>query len=178
MGGFSQTKSTSIRLARSTLSCPTPPPVPARSDYVIGRRSDTGQRRRGLLHRVVPARLRPRRRAWNRRGVATPALDVCVPRNRFRLDTECFRFEVALGLRTIRERMSSCAIATSHSAVLERGTAKLVRAHDLHTPPRKPLMLGVNPTDPSSVQRISDATSYSFNWDFRRSVGPITDWND
>jgi alpha-ketoglutarate-dependent taurine dioxygenase len=41
------------------------------------------------------------------------------------------------------------AIASPHSRALESSTAKQVRAHDLHTPSSKRLMLNANRTDPS-----------------------------
>ena len=56
----------------------------------------------------------------------------------------------------------ACPIATPHSEVLERGTAKQVRAHDLHTPHRKWLTLRVNRTDPSWGPRTTGGTSHSF----------------
>jgi hypothetical protein len=54
-------------------------------------------------------------------------------------------------IEDLRERRCEAMrpIATARSAVPERSTAKQVRAHDLHTPHRNQLMLGVNPTDPS-----------------------------
>jgi hypothetical protein len=53
-----------------------------------------------------------------------------------------------------------------------------VRAHDLHTPLCKQLILSVNPTDPSSAQRIIGAISYSFVGSSCRSIEPIDYWSD
>ena len=61
----------------------------------------------------------------------------------------------------------------THSGTLARGTARCMRAHVLHTPLRKQLMLSVNPTDPSWGPRTSDATRCSLASGFRRSVGSM-----
>lgn len=63
--------------------------------------------------------------------------------------------------RSRANKISCCAIATSHSAVLERSTAKPACAHDLHTSHCKRLMCSVNPADPSSAPRTSGATGHS-----------------
>ena len=56
----------------------------------------------------------------------------------------------------------ACPVAPPHSSALARSTGKCVRAHDLHTPLCKQLILSVNPTDPSSGRYRIDVTSHSF----------------
>ena len=53
------------------------------------------------------------------------------------------------------------AAEASQSNVLRSSTAKWVRAHDLHTPPRKRLIPKLNHSDPSSGPYIIGAISYS-----------------
>jgi len=51
----------------------------------------------------------------------------------------------------------ACPIATRHSEVLERGTAKQVRAHELHMGYCNLLIVKMNHHDPSSAPRKIDA---------------------